>query len=327
MISKKTKYSLKGNIKKHCCLALLHKNFCKYHLHVVGSARSTVHGYCHAFQLLLLFKPSIKLNDLKEKTIIDFFEFLNIRKRKVGNQFIVRKYKNSSTATVRAKLNAFFKWLIVRGYLEQSPFEKIKYPDVSYTDRRALSINEFEKICFVVSTKIKWQSLLIKKRNIAIIMFLTYSGVRKEELLSLTLKDIDLNGRLITIRAETSKSKRSRIIPINPELIPYIEDYLNYRINFKSPDLWISGTRDQKLTEAGLKHLIKLLSKVSKVNCHVHRFRHTFAANYYMLTHDIYGLKKLMGHTSLKMTLIYLRSIPDEHFAKQINKVSVKEFF
>lgn len=276
--------------------------------------------------MLLSFKADIEIKDLTEETMINFFEYLNTRERQVGKEKIVRAYKSSSVAVVRSRLNGFFNWLIERGYLAKNPFEKIPYPEVTYTDKRAFSPKEFETICHAVNTKIHWANLLIKKRNIAIVMFLVFTGVRKEELLGIQITDIDIERKLITIRAETSKSKRTRLIPMNFQLIPYIEDYLIFRKDYTSESFWVSGTLDRPLTEHGAKHLIDLISKETNINCHLHRFRHTFAINYYRQTHDIVGLKTLMGHKSLKMTLSYLRSLPDSHVTEQIQKMVIKDF-
>lgn len=304
----------------------LHEKFIKYKQHAVGTAKATIKNYRYNFQLLLQYKPDIKIHELSEETMVNFMEFLNTRNRKVGNKSVTRVYKNSSAATVRGKLSTFFEWLIERGYLQENPFHKIKYPDVSYTDARAFSPKEFEAICFAVNTKIQWVNLLIKKRNIAIIMFLTLTGVRKEELLGLQIPDVDIERSLIKVRAETSKSKRSRIIPMNSQLAPYLEDYLYFRKKFTTTFFWVSGRRNVRFTEHGIKHFTNLLRKITKVNCHLHRFRHTFAINYYKQTHDLYGLQKLMGHRSFKMTLSYLRSMPDEHLVEQIKKMTISEF-
>lgn len=318
--------SKSNTVETNFSLSALFDLFAKYKLHGLCNAQETIKGYRQNFELLLQFNPNLLVNDLDEKTIVNFLEFLNTRKRKVGKQQIVRTYKNSSIAVVRSRLNAFFNWLTERNYIEVNPFSKIPYPKVSYTDRRAFSPKEFEAICYAVNTKIRWANLLIKKRNIAIVMFLALTGVRKEELLGLRVYDVELERKLITIRAETSKSKRTRLIPMNVTLIPYLEDYLNYRSSFTSLNFWISGTTNHSFTEHGTKHLINLLNKTTKINCHLHRFRHTFAINYYSQSHDIVGLKKLMGHQSLKMTLSYLRSLPDEHVVEQIQKMTVDEF-
>lgn len=325
-LGRMTSKTKKNKAHQHLNLKELHDSFVKYKQYAVGTSQATIRNYKHNFKLLTQFKPDIKVHDLSEKTIVNFMEFLNTRLRKVGRKNIARPYKNSSIATVRGKLSSFFDWLVERKYLNENPFHKIKYPDVSYTDARAFSPKEFEAICLAIHTKIHWKNLLIKKRNIAIIMFLIFTGVRKEELLGLRLPDVDIEREIVKVRAETSKSKRSRIIPMNPELNPYLEDYLYFRRNHRTVFFWVSGTRDRGFTEHGIKHLTNLLNKTTKVNCHLHRFRHTFATNYYKQTHDLYGLQKLMGHRSFKMTLSYLRSMPDEHLVEQMKKITITEF-
>lgn len=301
----------------------LHFKFIKYHMHVVGTASTSIENYCYTFSLLTQFKPDITTSDLTEECIVNFFEFLNTRKRKVGREYIVRQYKKSSMAGVRSKLNIFFVWLKERRFIALNPFDNIKYPHVTYTDARAFTPKEIEKILNAVNTKIHWATLLIKKRNIAIIMFLLFTGVRKNELLSIKLSDVDFDRKVVYVRSYTSKSKRGRIIPLNIQLLPYLEDYLLYRRAYTCEFLWISGTSDSRFTAFGIKHFIKILSKVTKVNCHLHRARHTFAIAFYKATHDILGLKKLMGHSSLAMTLTYLRSLGDDHIIDQIKKLSI----
>lgn len=312
--------------RENITLRELHDLFIKYKLHGSCNALSTINSYKKNFEQLLQFKPDLKLCEITEETIVNFLEYLNTRLRKVGNASITRTFKNSSIAIVRSKLNSFFQWLIERKYLEINPFERIPYPKISYTDKRAFSPQEFERICYSVNTKIQWENLFVKKRNIAIIMFLTLTGVRKGECLGLRLNDIEIQRKIITIRAEVSKSKITRLIPINYQLLPYLEDYLMARSKCSCCYLWVSSTVDRPFTEHGMKHLINAISKATGINCHLHRFRHTFAINYYRQTKDIVGLKKLMGHQSLKMTLSYLRSLPDEHVVEQINKMSIAEF-
>lgn len=128
--------TLSLDTKSNAPLQDLHNLFIKYKLHAVGTAHATIANYLINFRMLLLFKPDITLQDLTENTMIEFLEFLNTREGKVGRQLIVRAYKNSSIAAVTGKLSAFFKWLVERNYIEVNPFEKIAYPDVSYTDRR-----------------------------------------------------------------------------------------------------------------------------------------------------------------------------------------------
>lgn len=312
--------------KKDFPLRVLHVMFLKFKLYGSGNSIATIRKHQYYFNLLMQFNSKLTLVDLTEETLINFLEYLNTRERKIGKHYIVRMYKNSSIASVRSTLNIFFNWLLERDYIKVNPFEKIPFPKVSYTDKRAYSPKEFEAICYSINTRIRWANMLIKKRNIAIVMFLVLTGVRKEELLGLQLSDLDLFRKFVVIRAETSKSKRSRIIPINIDLISYLEDYLNQRKHLITLFLWVSGLADKPFTEHGAIHFMRLLSKVTNINCHLHRFRHTFATNYYKQTHDIVGLQKVMGHNSIKMTLQYLRSLPDEYIVEQMRKITIDEF-
>lgn len=307
-------------------LRVLHEMFIKFKYYGERNSEVTIKGHRDTFELFMKFNPKITLIDLTEATIINFLEFINTRERKIGKEYVVREYKNSSIVIMRNRLNVFFDWLLKRGYIKENPFERIPYPKVSYTDKRAYSQKEFEAICYAVNTTIQWANLLIKKRNIAIVMFLTLTGLRKEELLELQLSDIDLFRKFVMVRAETSKSKRSRIIPMNSSLVTYLEDYLEQRKTYLTLFFWVSGLLDVPFTEHGAKKFMEKLSKTTRINCHLHRFRHTFATNYYKQTHDIVGLQKLMGHTTLKMTLQYLRSLPDEHIVEQIKKITIDEF-
>lgn len=306
-------------------LIKLHEQFIKAQAHAGGNTRVTIKNHRDNFQLLLQFKPDITLKDLTEEIIVDFLEFLDTRERIVGNKKVIRTYKASSRETVRGKLNTFFNWLVERKHLKISPFAKLPHASVDYTDRRAFTKEEFEKICLAVLVKIPWENQLLKKRNIGMIMTLALTGLRKNEFLHLKLEDLNTKNKTINVNAETSKSRRVRTIPLHPELLPYHEEYMQSRSEYKTPYLWVSSNEDRALTSYGMKHFTDRLSKITGINCHLHRFRHTFAVSFYRKTHDLVALNKLMGHKSLKMTLIYLRSLTDEDTLGQLSKMGVDE--
>ena len=309
-------------------LETLFESFTKQSQSLEGKSPVTVKHYRECFELLIKYKPDVQLDDLTTEFIRNFFEFLKGRERKIGSELVVRDLKNSSIATYRGKLSAFFGWLVENKSLKVNPFDGIKYPDVSYTDKRAFTKDEFDKIYLAVSRNIQWENQMLKKRNVAFIMTLCLTGIRKGELLGLKLSDIDLKNRLLTVRAETSKSRRTRIIPITQELSIYLEEYLSIiKDDYHTEDLWVSSNRDCSFTEHGLKHLVNHLNAATGINCHVHRFRHTFAVNYYIQSnHDLLGLQKLMGHRDIKMTLSYLRSISDDEMIRQMGLLSVAKF-
>ncbi len=298
------------------------------HKRTEGHAPMTLKNYREHFNLLMEFKPDLELKDLTEKTMVEFFEYRDTRERAVGKEKVVRQLKNSSKATAMGKLSSFFTWLAddKRKCIESNPFEKINYPNVEYTDKRALTLDEIYKILNVINNEMRWQNLLLKKRNVAMINFLLFTGVRKGELLGLKLSDLDFKRKAIMIRGETSKSKTTRTIPMSFELVQYLEDYLRERADYKTEYLWVSNNDDRKFTEHGMKHFVEQLKGKTEINCHLHRFRHTFAVNFYKQKSNIVALKKLLGHKTFKMTVSYLRSLDDEYVAQQMQEFRLANF-
>ena len=127
------------------------------------------------------------------------------------------------------------------------------------------------------------------------------------------------------MKSETSKSKRTRYIPIHPTALLHLREYIKERnINgYTTADLFVSSLEDKGLSRAGLKHWVNRLIELSGVKFHLHRFRHCFATN--LARNDVQTVKisKLMGHTDIRMTMAYVRSIDAEDLQDDINKLSI----
>jgi integrase len=186
------------------------------------------------------------------------------------------------------------------------------YPRVEYEDRKYLPKAAVERILSAVSLGAPWRSRFLRRRNMALFAMLLYTGIRKGELLGLRITDIDLDRLEVTIRAETSKSRLRRVVPINSRLLPAIEDYLDERRRhvLHTEYLFTSASRDRPFTLDGLKHLIGEVKRRSGVTFHAHQFRHTFAVNFLNRGGDIAKLKQLLGHRDIRMTSAYLRCLP-----------------
>lgn len=306
----------------------IHKLFEQFikHARMEGKSLITVKNYRANFQLLLAFKPDLTVKDLNERTMGDFFVYLDERERQVGKKRIVRKLKKSSIQTIIGKLKVFFEWLLERNYITTNPFVNVSSPSVSYTDIKAFNQKEIDKIFLVLNRDIVWENELIRKRNIALGMFLLYTGVRKNELLHVKSKDLDLEKATLEVQGETSKSGTNRTVIFSKDLIPYINDYQKERADYQCEYLWVSSMRDARFTEHGLKHLVNKLKVYTELHFYIHRFRHTFAVNLYKQTRDILLVQSMLGHSTLRMTLSYLRSLKHDSYIQQLIRLSGKEY-
>lgn len=293
-------------------IAQLHKEFLAEQRYSTRLSEVTLRGYEQSFVLLREVMPDVSVDQLSPKFMTEFFRRLETRTRTVGRGLKKVGVKKSTIATYRSKLNRFFQWLEDKGFLKENPFTLMEYPDVRYEDRKFLSRREIQKVFTTLALGLAQQNVFIQRRNLAIFAVLLYTGIRKGELLGLQVFDLDLQRRELTVRAETSKSRLRRIIPISSELKKLLHDYLSERIRRRltTPYLFASSAHDDRLTADGLKHLVETVQRDSGVKFHLHQFRHTFAVNVLNNGSDIAKLKQLLGHRDIRMTATYLRCLP-----------------
>lgn len=290
-----------------------------------GLRPATIRGYEATAKVFFEIMPEVQTpDDLAEENITLFLERLKKRSRIVGKGKVVNGIKQSTANTYRSKLDAFFKWLEAKEIIMNSPFKHISKPRVEYVDRREVFRKDFEKI--ISTIRLESQNPLLMRRNLAIIYLLFYCGLRRGEIVGLLVMDLDMDKRMLTIRGETSKSKATRQVPLNPNVVLYLEDYLLERRkrNYKTSSLFVSGNEDTGLSIFGYVHLVRTLVKKSGVQFHLHKLRHTFASNLVRGKVDVYAIQRLLGHTDIRMTQKYLRSTTAEDFRSAVDKLSIE---
>jgi site-specific recombinase XerD len=281
----------------------------------------TTRGYKAVFQLFLKIMPEIvNTNSLTPELLNEFFKRIEIRPRKVGKA-IKSGVKKSTIKTQWSKLNVFFVWLCKRDYITENPLKHIKAPRPNYDDFKRLEDSDINKLYSAIvrcST-----TSLINRRDTVMVSLLLFCGMRKGEFISLQVKDVDLIKNEITIRAETSKSKRTRVLKMHPTLILHVKEYLKERKQLKTEHLIVTHRGDNGLTRHGLKHWVKSLIIKSGVKFHLHQFRHTFACKLCEANVNVFKVQKLMGHNDISMTMKYARSMRTEDMTEDISKITI----
>lgn len=285
---------------------------------------ATTRGYKAVFSLFIDIMPEITdTTFLTSARITDFFMRLQTRKRIVGRGVTKYGVKDSTVKTYWSKLNSFFEWLVRKEHLNRNPLHALKRPpEPRYEDSKALRNHEVDKIIAAIISRTS--NPLALRRDIVIVSLLLYCGLRRGELISLQVKDIDLLKATVTVRGETSKSKRTRTLPMHPTLLMHLKDYMAERTrrNYRTECLLVSTNHNNAgLTRNGLRHWEKRLNEISGVQFHLHRFRHSFATNLARKDVGIVKIQKLLGHSSLSMTERYVRSIVPEDLKDDISKL------
>ena len=156
-----------------------------------------------------------------------------------------------------------------------------------------------------------------RARNHALLAVGLYAGLRRGELLGLSLADVDLEGRSIFVRQ--GKGNKDRYIPINAGLQPILKKYLveRRRAGKSCGAVFTSVRRDERLSHEALRKTVTGIRRVSRLQFRLHGLRHTFATLMLEGGCDIYSLSRLMGHSDIKTTTIYLAASP-EHLRAQV---------
>lgn len=281
----------------------------------------TIRGYIAVFHLFSKVMPEVSsTEELSPEMLTEFFKRIKTRTRIVGKNTIKTGVKSSTIKTQYSKLIVFFEWLCKKGYLKQNPLKNIKAPQVNYDDFQRLEDEEINKIYSAI-VRCSTNTLLLR-RDTVMVSLLLFCGIRKGEFISLQVKDVDIEKKEITIRGETSKSKRTRILKIHPTLLLHLKDYFQERRNLKTEWLIVSNRGDSGLTREGLKHWVKSIIDKSGIKFHLHVIRHTFACKLAESDVNIFKIQKMMGHQNVSMTMRYSRSLQTEDMGEDIGKIS-----
>jgi site-specific recombinase XerD len=143
-----------------------------------------------------------------------------------------------------------------------------------------------------------------QERNRAMILLLLDTGLRAEELCSLSIHQLDLRNRRVKV---FGKGAKERILPFSPSTGSALWRYLSPRRE-ESAGARLFVTQDGRpLTRSRLgKQLESIGQRAGVLDVHPHRFRHTFAILYLRNGGDPWSLQAMLGHTTMDMVRKYL---------------------
>lgn len=151
-------------------------------------------------------------------------------------------------------------------------------------------------------------------RDVSITALMLFCGLRSREVIGLSREDLRLGEGQIRVRG---KGDKDRVVPLAPQVVSTLEAYLGLeRPQAKSQKLFLclkGPQRGKAMTPAGIRSLFRhhrKRSRVSKAN--PHRFRHTFGADMARAGISLPALMHLMGHTSIRTTMLYVELSPND---------------
>lgn len=251
--------------------------------------KETVRGYVRDFKLISRALSSLSIinaSDIKVDTIDKLNRWLKKNTQKKNSKI------NDTVSTFIAALN--------HAKIDLSGVRLLRLKDdtVGY---RPIPENELiELIDYLKSLDLKHTN----NKSWALCVFLMLdTGVRLDELLNIKTKNIDLHNQNILL--EKTKTSKKRIVPFGDLSYDILMKnykasreylvwnyYANIRMSKNSFFKFLSRTSDHlQLTSGAITS---------------HRFRKTFATRLLRMGCPITTIQKLLGHTDIRTTMIYL---------------------
>lgn len=259
-------------------------------------SKTTLTNYKSSFRVFLKDMKVESLDDFNEMVLEDFF----CRGR------IERGWNPQTFRHYHKHLNTFAKWLIKRELIEVNPLDGLEKPRMENKLPRTLNKDQAKKV-LDASFHMRYRYKYEKYRNRAMIGLMLFAGLRKGEVFNLKVNHVDLENRTIFI--EQGKGKKDRLIPMNHQLQKILQEHDKYREKLYADcvDLFLAIGKHKPFGVKGMTNLIVKLKKKTKLDFSAHTLRHSFATLMLEGGCDIYTLSKIMGHSKITTTTIYLQ--------------------
>lgn len=264
------------------------------------------------------FRKELDWNTLKAYKIdlTQFFEFVKVDLLNRNNieDYITNLHKKYKQKTIKRKIasvKAFYNYLEEQEVIDNNPFKKIK---VKFKETKILpkiipreEIEQLLNYIYKQEDKNSEKSYKYWLRDIAVIETLFATGARVYEISNIREDSIDLNSGLIKIMGKGGKERYIQIAV--PEILNILKKYYLQNIeSIKKSGYFFVNNRGRRYSEQSIRLMIKKYTKLAGIERNItpHMFRHSFATYLIEEEVDISYVQKLLGHSSIKTTQIYI---------------------
>lgn len=218
---------------------------------------------------------------------------LDLTKERIQDYLLfLQREKKHAPSTVNLSMNAM------------KTFYRLMAPDKNAMDGLR-NMKEPRRLPVVLSLS-EVQRMISVLRNLkhrAIVMLLYSAGLRLNECIS--LRPIHIESSRMKVRVEQGKGKKDRYTILSESTLETLREYFK---SFK-PKQWLFEGRDAK--QYGCRSVGKIVSNAARKAgiekaVSPHTLRHSFATHLLEAGVALPVIQKLLGHSSIKTTMIYL---------------------
>ena len=291
------------------------EDFADYRLTLGYAQPQTVQSNKKDIKLFLSFLEMKNIEDINGPAVIEFQKYLS-------------KQRLNAPASANRKifsLKAYQNFLDLKEIADYNdmPFNKVrKIRNTAPLRPNHLNLDEIEILfnSFGVTTV-----LGIRDYTIYSLMFLL--ALRVGEVHRLNLNSIDFSKKEITI---TGKKGQKRILPLLPEMISILKDFLQVRrhfLNSSECDALFISKKGKRLAirtiEDNLKKLINKSGLTKPFNVTCHTLRHSQATLLNEKGVDVLVIQNILGHASPRTTIRYYIHATEKQIREAMERLPI----
>jgi site-specific recombinase XerD len=199
-------------------------------------------------------------------------------------------------------IRTFCRWLVAEEILNRNPALRLAWPSVAKRHIQSFTRDHLQAMFAICDLR-----TTLGFRDYSVMLLLLDTGMRASELCGLTLDDVfDDHLRVF------GKGRKEREVGMSPATAKFLWRYTKQWHKTSNPDerhVFLSRNR-RALTSNSIDEMlyrIRDAADIEGVRVSAHTFRHTFARSWLEHGGEIYSLSRLMGHTNVQITEVYLR--------------------
>ena len=216
-----------------------------------------------------------------------------------------KRYSVATTARKVASAKSFFKFMVDSGKMRENPTRNLPSPQVSRHALNFLSPSEYQRL-LAETAKISTPEA---KRDAMMLELLYATGLRISELVSLNVKNIDLEQNCVHINSK-------RQVPFDHRLRLILGNFLRSdRLDLlydEGEEALFLNRRGKRLTRQGFWQIIKGYASRAGLGGKVtpQTLRHSFARRKLQNGIELRQLQQLLGHVYISSTRVYKQPAP-----------------
>jgi site-specific recombinase XerD len=231
---------------------------------------------------------------------------------------------NTISSRLRS-IKAFARWMYQRGWTPTNVLEFMHVPQTTKPHFDLIDDGVRARLFALYSP-----NTYLGSRNQAMLAVLSDTGLRREELVNLQLKNLDLDAQVMKVFAD--KTEEWRYLPLTDEVVKILRNYLTWRERYfarpSRPRIKGSEQRrkearrvdcgnlflgwdGRRLTPPALAEILRRASQKLGVRLHAHLFRHDWITRKALDGESPSLVKRWAGHRTFMMTDYYF-SLADD---------------